>query len=139
MLELNGWFFVQLGNFFLLLLILNKILYKPILNIINQRKETLKALYDEIHQMEERQREMLDEINSDIAQAQQKARGIFNSLRDTGVTHQKALVFEAEQTIIEMNEQMVKDIKSEVKKAHLKLHFQIELFSHEIIKKITAS
>ena len=137
MLELNGWFFVQLVNFFLLLFILNKILYKPILKVINERKETINSLYDEIRQMEEKQREMLEEINSDIAQAQNKARAIFNSLRNTGLTRQKALVFEAEQTIIEMNEQMVKDIRSEVEKAHLKLHFQIELFSHEIIKKIT--
>ena len=86
--------------------------------------------------MQERQKEMTDAINRDISVAHQKARVIFNSLRDTGLTRQKALVFEAEQAVIEMNEQMLKEIKSELDKARSLLDTQIKLFSHEIIRKI---
>jgi F-type H+-transporting ATPase subunit b len=140
MLELDPiWFFVQIGNFFLLLFILNKILYKPLLNLIDERKKTIKTLYDEVRQMEDRQRELAAQITNELALAHQKGRIIFNSLRDTGLTRQKALVFEAEQAVIEMNEQMLKDIKHEIDEARSRLRSQIEPFSREIIKKITES
>ena len=47
MLEINGWFFAQLANFLLLLIILNAILYKPILRIFKERESSTSGFLED--------------------------------------------------------------------------------------------
>ncbi len=46
MLDINKWFFVQLANFLLLLIILNIILFKPFLRLFKEREDNTKGALD---------------------------------------------------------------------------------------------
>ncbi|MEW6409009.1 MAG: ATP synthase F0 subunit B, partial [Nitrospirota bacterium] len=69
MIELNKWFFIQLFNFLFLLIILNILLFKPILRIIRKRSDAISIALDEAKALREKSERLLAEFNRAIAEA----------------------------------------------------------------------
>lgn len=136
MLELNEWFFVQLINFFLLLFLLNKILYKPLLKNFDKRKSTINSYLKEVEEMEKRQKDLLLQIEEELKKARNKARETYESLRNEGITRQKAHIWEGEQAVQEMNEKILIELNKEVNKASALIKSKVKTFGDEIVKKI---
>jgi len=61
MVEINASLFIQIANFLILIWALNKFLYKPIRQILSQRKSRISGLEGSIQQSEQ------DMINKDQA------------------------------------------------------------------------
>ena len=57
MLELNKWFFVLAINFFVLFVILNIVLFKPLLKIFTEREDTVKGALDTAKEMSGKHKE----------------------------------------------------------------------------------
>ena len=136
MIEINEWLFVQMINFFILLFVLNRILYKPVLQNIEKRQDTIRGYLTEVENMEQKRNELLGQIDKDIAEARIKARKKFEELRNIGLTRQKALIHEGEQTVQEMNERMFKELHKEKDKAKASIMDMIQIFGNEIVKKM---
>lgn len=136
MIEINEWLFVQMINFFILLFVLNRILYKPVLQNIEKRQDTIRGYLSEVENMEQKRNELLGQIDKDIAEARIKARKKFEELRNIGLTRQKALIHEGEQTVQEMNERMFKELHKEKDKAKASIMDMIQIFGNEIVKKM---
>ena len=136
MIEINEWLFVQMINFFILLFVLNRILYKPVLQNIEKRQDTIRGYFSEVEEMEQKRNELLVQIDKDIAEARIKARKKFEELRNIGLTRQKALIHEGEQTVQEMNERMFKELHKEKDKAKASIMDMIQIFGNEIVKKM---
>ncbi|MGI6386387.1 MAG: ATP synthase F0 subunit B [Desulfomonilia bacterium] len=68
MIELNWTFFVQIFNFLLLMFILNKILYKPILKVLDEREARIAG-------GQEKAKELLDESQSILKSYNEKLYG----------------------------------------------------------------
>lgn len=139
MIEINEWIVVQMINFFILLFILNRILYKPILQNIEKRQKMIQGYLAEVEVMEQKRKELLIQIDNDIAGARTKARKKFEELRNVGLTRQKALIFEGEQAVHEMNELMLKELHKETDKAKASLREKVKVFGDEIVKKMIGS
>ena len=86
--------------------------------------------------MEQKRNELLGQIDKDIAEARIKARKKFEELRNIGLTRQKALIHEGEQTVQEMNERMFKELHKEKDKAKASIMDMIQIFGNEIVKKM---
>jgi len=136
MVEINASLFIQIANFLILIWALNKFLYKPIRQILSQRKSRISGLEDSIQQSEQ------DMINKDQA----LKKGI-REAREKGKKEKDAFENDARQEemkIIEgINEKARADlaeirnkVAKETQSARLTLQKEIDNFADAISRKI---
>ncbi|RLC05527.1 MAG: ATPase, partial [Deltaproteobacteria bacterium] len=74
MVNVDGSVFIQIVNFLFLIWILNVILYKPIRNVLLQRKEKVTGLEEDISEFAKNAKEKIDAFSSGIKEA--RVRGV---------------------------------------------------------------
>lgn len=128
--------FIQLANFIFLLLVLNLVLYRPIRNILGQRKDevhtyesTIKTFNIRLNQSEKR----LDENKKEA-----RGEGIKEkeTLKGEGLEEEKRLIQEALSTSVEKIGTARKDLESNIAGIHETLHGEIEGLSKELAEKM---
>ncbi len=78
MVDLNSTIFIQMIGFLLLLIILNVILYKPILSIIENRKKKIQGFIDESELLRSQSALKEKEYNEKLSEAEFKAKKEYN-------------------------------------------------------------
>ncbi len=136
MLEINNWFFVQLANFILLLIILNFILFKPFLRLFKEREEGTKGALDKAKAMDEEKDDIIAQIDSKIAQARGKAKTVFEELAKEGMDSQKNTLDSAHEEAVEVNRKAKEELEAATEKARSALKSDIEMFSKQIMEKL---
>lgn len=136
MLEINKWFFVLAANFFVLLFILNFILFRPLLKIFKEREDKVKGSLDAAKEINNRREESIARLNRELAEARNKAKEIFETLKTEGLQKQKEFLSSAEAEASEILDKAGADIKAEVEKARKTLRAEIDKFSDEIVRKL---
>lgn len=136
MLEFNFWFFVLTAQFLLLLFILNKILFQPILKIFKEREEAVDGSLEAARVMDERKEKALGKMKAELASAAQQARDVVDGLKSEGQQKQKerleASNAEAARLIGEAREKL----RAESDKARVSLKSDVEKFSEQIVSKL---
>ncbi|MGQ9768506.1 MAG: F0F1 ATP synthase subunit B family protein, partial [Anaerolineae bacterium] len=79
-----GFFISQLVNFTLLAVLLWLLLYKPVLNMLNQRKERIAKSMADVDAAREAAARAQQEYDRKIAEAQRKAQEIIAQAAQTG-------------------------------------------------------
>ena len=136
MVEINVSLYIQIVNFLVLIWALNHFLYKPIRNILIQRKERISGLENTISQSAE-----------DAAKKDQAFKKALKTAREKGFNEKDALENEArleEKKLIEkINEKARADLAEikekvvqETQTARQALQKEIDLFADEISSKI---
>ncbi|MCS7214705.1 MAG: ATP synthase F0 subunit B [Thermodesulfovibrio sp.] len=136
MLEFNNWFFVLMIQFFVLIFILNSILFKPMMELFRQREQTIKGALEEAQLMNEKKEKAITQMNADLAQAKAQAKQIINTLREEGLAYQREVVSNAEKEAVQMIEKARAEIKSETEKIRNMLRQEVERLSEEIVNKL---
>jgi len=136
MLEVNGWFFVQLANFLILLFLLNTILFKPMLKLFNERNDNTKGALDSAAAMDRDKDDVLAEIEEKLSGARTDARSIFENLSNEGLDVQKSSVQSAQNESIEINKKAKTELEAATDKARNALKSDIEAFSKQIVDKL---
>ncbi len=136
MLELNKWFFVLAANFFLLLILLHYLLYKPLLQKFKEREDTVQGSLDAAKNMGTKKEETISKLNRELADARSKAKEIFEILRAEGLQKQKEVVSQAESEASGIIEKTMADIRAETEKARNTLRAEVDKFSDEILRKL---
>ena len=136
MLEINGWFFAQLANFLLLLVILNTILYKPILRIFEERESSTTGFLQDAKAMDQEKDGLMAQIDDKLTDARSNAKSIFESLSEEGKDAQKQAVGSAQNESVEINKKARDDIEAATDKARASLKGDIESFSKTIVAKL---
>lgn len=136
MLELNKWFFVLLANFLVLLYVLNIILFKPLLKLFKEREDTVKGSLDAAKEMNEKKDDSLAKLNRELAEARNRARDIFETLRIEGMNKQKEMLSTAEAEASEILQKARAELNAEAEKARKALRADVERFSDEIVRKL---
>ncbi|MDA8084043.1 MAG: ATP synthase F0 subunit B [Nitrospiraceae bacterium] len=130
------WLLLLMANFLGLIFILNIILFKPLLKIFRERKETVKSSLDAAKDMAARKEEGLARMQKEISDARQKAKEVFEGLRGEGVQQQKSELSAAEAKGAEMLQSAREELRREVEKARQALKADVEKFSDEIVRKL---
>ena len=130
------WFIVLLVNFLVLVFVLNAILFKPLLRIFQEREESVKGSLDTAKEMDRKKEEGLERMNKELSEARQKAKDVFEKLRDDGLNKQKALLSDAEGQASAMLQRAREELKAEAEKARVSLKADAEKFSDEIVRKL---
>ncbi len=136
MVEINGSLFIQIANFLILIWALNKFLYKPIRQVLSQRKAKISGLEEGIHHIE-----------TEAAQKDLSFKTGLKTAREKGLKEKDALENEArleEKRLIEkINEKSRADLAEirdkvlkETQSARESLEKEIGHFANLITQKI---
>lgn len=136
MLEINGWFFAQLANFLLLIIILNIILFKPVLRIFKERESSTTGFLEDARAMDKEKDGLMAQIDSKLSDARNNARSIFERFSDEGKATQKQIVDSAQNESVAINKKARTDIEAATDKARASLKGDIESFSKKIVEKL---
>lgn len=136
MLDINWTFFVFVLNFFILIFILNKILFKPLLNLFKEREDTVKGSLDTAKEMANRREESIANLNRAFSEARSKAKEIFDTFRTEGLQKQRDVVAKAESEASELLEKAKVDLRAEAERARNALRAEVDKFSDEIVRKL---
>jgi F-type H+-transporting ATPase subunit b len=119
------WFISQLVNFIVLLLILQRFLYKPMLNMLHQREERIRASMDDAErvkkaaaQAEEAYKERIEESRREaqtiIAQAVQQAERVREERMALAEEEARQVVAKAKEDAQHERQRVVAELRSEV-------------------------
>ncbi|OGW37464.1 MAG: hypothetical protein A2Y97_12690 [Nitrospirae bacterium RBG_13_39_12] len=138
MLDINIWFFVMAINFFALLIILNIILFKPLLKIFKEREDSVKNSIDSANQMTKKREEGIASLNRDLAEARNNAKETFETLKAEGLQKNKEIHSAAEAEVSKILEKARAEVKVEAEKARKTLRADVDKFSDEIVRKLVS-
>lgn len=136
MLELNKWFFVLSANFLILLWVLNKLLFQPLLHMLQERTDTINNSLAAAKEMTQKKDAEARELNKELAEARGKAKDIFESLRLEAINKQKDVFSKAEGDASEILKKARQELKAEAEKARQSLRSDIDRFSDDIVRKL---
>ena len=136
MLDFNISFLVMAINFFVLLLVMNSILFKPLLRIFKERERTVKGDLNAAKEMNNRREESIAGLNRELAETRSKAKETFETLRAEGLQRQKEVLTSAEAEASAILDKARSDIRAEVERARQTLRTEIDKFSDEIVRKL---
>ncbi len=136
MISVDGSLFIQIANFLLLIWVLNLILYRPIRNILSERKEKITGMEDNI-----------DAFGKDAADKDAQYDSGIRSARAKGMQEKEKLIQAAEaeekDIIGKINEKaqadlakMKENVAKEADAVRKELLQQVDTFATEIGKKI---
>lgn len=129
-------FLILLANFLFLIFALNHLLFKPLLKVFGERENTVKGALEAAKAMNERKEDALSRMTRELAEARQKARDTFESLKGEGLQVQQGMLSDAESAAAAMLQRAREELKAESEKARQRLRSDVERFSDEIVGKL---
>ncbi|MEI7636412.1 MAG: ATP synthase F0 subunit B [Syntrophus sp. (in: bacteria)] len=136
MVDINLTLFVQMANFLLLIVILNYLLYKPILAILDKRKMRLDESEGEIKRLNATVEQKAAEYEEKLRVAKQDALGKKNEILKEAADSAKAIIDERRSKIPAMLAEFQGKVGQEVDAARRILKDQSQKISAEIAEKV---
>jgi len=136
MVSVDGSVFIQIINFLLLIWLLNLILYKPIRNILKERKQNIQNLESTVQKCNADAEASEASYKKGLDEARQKGLEQKNSLIKDAETQERELISELNQKAMKEMEQIKQRIQNDVGKAKVALAEEIESFAQAIGQKI---
>jgi F-type H+-transporting ATPase subunit b len=132
----DGSLLIQIANFLLIIWILNLILYRPIRNILRQRKEKIEGLELRIETYNADAQKKDDAFASGIQEARTKGLKEKETLLQAAAEEEKQIVADvnakAQAELVEIRKKIVKDAEA----ARVSLHEKVDEFANDICQKI---
>ena len=136
MISIDYTLWVQMGNFLLLMLILNLLLYKPILGIIDKRKKQMQDTEEEIKRLNQSVEERMAAYEEKLRQAKIDAVEKKQEIIKEGAERAKSILDAAKGEIPGMMEKFHGEMNREVDEARSTLTNQSKKISVEIAEKL---
>ena len=136
MISIDYTLWVQMGNFLLLMLILNLLLYKPILGIIDKRKKQMQDTEEEIKRLNQSVEERMAAYEEKLRQAKIDAVEKKQEIMKEGAERAKSIIDAAKGEIPGMMEKFHGEMNREVDEARRTLTNQSKKISVEIAEKL---
>lgn len=136
MVELNGTLLIQIINFIILCAILGHFCYKPVLKVLDDRRNRIKNDLDSAAASKEAAEKLKESYEEQLRDAQAKAQEIVDKAVKEAKVQAEAQIKEAQATIVKEKETATKQIERERKDALEDLKGQVAALSCEIAAKI---
>jgi F-type H+-transporting ATPase subunit b len=132
----DGSLIIQIANFLLIIWILNLILYRPIRNILRQRKEKIEGLELRIETYNEDAQKKDDAFASGIQEARTKGLKEKETLLQSAAEEEKQIIADvnskAQAELAEIRKKIVKDAEA----VSASLQEKVDEFANDICQKI---
>lgn len=136
MISIDYTLWVQMANFLILMFILNLLLYKPILGIIDKRKKQLQDTEEEIKRLNQSVEERMAAYEEKLRQAKMDAVEKKQEIIKEGAERAKSIIDAAKGEIPGMMEKFHGEMNREVDEARRTLTNQSKKISVEIAEKL---
>jgi len=136
MLQIDQSLLIQIGNFLLLVFLLNVFLYRPIRRIIAQRGEEMGSLEHVIEDYQKKSDESEKGIQEHMALARKEGFQTKESLKMEGLEEEKGILHESSSTVDEKITKARSEIDAQVEGVRKALEEQVAVFSMELAEKI---
>ena len=136
MLEINSTFFFQIGNFLLLLLLLNIVLFRPIRRIMIRRDEELDSLQKSIEDYQGRSEQNEKNIEEGMVLARKDGFTEKEKLKGAGLEEEKVVLEGANSSVEEKLGKAKSEMEMKMADVRKALEDQVSGFSTELAEKI---
>jgi F-type H+-transporting ATPase subunit b len=136
MLQIDQSLFIQIGNFLVLVFLLNIFLYRPIRRIIARRGEEMGSLEHAIRDYQEKAEENEKGIQEHMVEARKEGFKVKESLKIEGIEKEKGILQESSSTVEETISRGRSEIDEQMKGVRKVLDEQMTIFSKELAEKI---
>ncbi len=127
---------IQMINIIILMFLLNKVLYKPVLGILRERSKKMKGTQEEIERFDKDARLRQEEVDKKMAQASSKAKAALDSARTEAAAagNEKLAAIKAE--VDADREKKMSELKSQIDSAGKSLQESLDTFAADMAGKI---
>ena len=136
MIELNWTFFVQIFNFLLLMFILNKILYKPILKVLDEREARIVGGQEKAKRLLDESQGILKSYNEKLYSAKIDAMTVKNSSRKQAVEEANVIIEDARRNAETIVVDVQKEMAEEIARVKSELEPEIGIMAGTIAQQI---
>lgn len=136
MINIDISLFIQIANFVLIIFILNIILYKPIRNIVNQRKEKVEGLEKNIEMSSRDAVEKDEAYKSGIKEARVKGLKEKETLMQAAADEEKEIIAKINQKAAADLNEVREKIQKDVEGVRTSLQQEVDAFANAIGEKI---
>lgn len=136
MISFDYTFLIQIANFLILIVILNLLLYKPILKILDARDEKLKESEEEVKNLNLTIEKKVAEYEEKIRMAKIEAMNERNEIQRGGSEKAKEIIDETRAELAKVMEEFQGKLDQEIAQAKLVLKSQSAGISSEIAEKV---
>lgn len=136
MIDINYTLFWQIGNFLVLLVALNFILFKPIRQVMHEREQGISSSLSDAKSAQERMQNLLAQYNTSLAEAKLKAAATFNGIYQQGLDAQRDMISAERGKAGEMLDKARAEVVAAAESARADLKKEAERLSLEITSKL---
>jgi len=136
MIEVNWTFFLQLANFLVLVYLLNRFLFKPIMENVEKRDEKLKALSEETAILNEKADKLLENYEKSLEETKKMTHEMLHKARQDANAEQEKIIGKARAEFSVQVGKANEDIKKYAQTASEELKKEASAISKVMISKI---
>lgn len=136
MIELNFTLFIQVINFLLIIFILNKLLYKPILKILEERDARIGGGQQKAKKLIEDSEALLNDYNQKLHNAKIDALNTKNVARSAAAEQANGIIDEARKKAEDIIEQIQQEMAREMAQAKKELEPELGVMATTIAQQI---
>lgn len=137
MVDINPYeIIMQIVNFAILLWLLNKFLYKPLVGFLDKRADEIQSTIDNAMSLKDEAEAMSDQAKKGIEDARKEAKNISQTVLDQSQNDRQKMIKEAEQKVQIILDSGRKEVENSIRKAKQELKEQIADISVDIATKI---
>lgn len=136
MLELNLTFFIQMINFLVFIFLINWLLVKPILRVLDERRSRVEGNEEEADRLIAESERIFSEYETTLKEARLEANREKERLRSEGIERETEIIKTAKEESKKMTDKLKEEIAKESETALSKMKSEADVLSKVIAEKI---
>ena len=136
MIELNFTVIIQLAILLILMVALSKIVFKPFLRALQERKDWVEEAEKKARELQQRMEELMERYRDTMSAAQAQGAAIRDEIRKEGLTKETEILQKAMEEANRFLEGMKAKVQEESQTARASLKLQAQNLSREMAEKM---
>jgi len=127
---------INMANLIVLIWLLNKLLYRPILKFMEERNNRIQGMIDEAQSDRAKAKELAAEVERELARIRKESKDMLRQAREEAHQERSRLIEEADKERDAILEGAQREIRLQVEKARLELRGEIAGLAIEIAQQV---
>ena len=137
MLEFNGTLLIALISFVIFMFLMNIILYKPMLEIVEKRKRLLEQNQNEVNENNQQAQDLMDEKSGKLQEARSESRKIISDIVDDAKSKKNEIVAESTQNAQNRLQSTKDELANEAQNLKNEVRNDVVGLAQDILAKVT--
>ena len=136
LISINATFIVQMVSFLIFLYLMNRIMFRPLLNIMEQRNDYIDDVKKDIRTGTDNLNQLMNELDEERAKVVQEAGIVSQSIESDGEQQASKMVEEARQQIISLRQETEKQVDDQIRQARQALASEVDAIAETIMENV---